>query len=176
MRAKSLLRCERIKEGLTQNGRAAWSGPGWGVVLTHGLAMVGAPVLRDPVRSQDLALPPPPATSLPTLHLLAHSHTLATLAFPFLRDTELLPYLTSLPRCCSLCLGHIPSFFPWLVCLRCQVPVWICFFLTSGCAEPLLFRGYSLVAVNGLLIAVASPVRLQFKHHFLQEVFPDLSN
>lgn len=121
-------------------------------------------------------LPLQPHLSPLSTYLLAHSRTLVTLAFLFLRDTELLPYLTSLPRCCSLCLGHIPAFFPWLVCPHCQVPFGFVFFLTSGCAESLLFRGYSLVAVHGLLIGVVSLVRLQFKHHFLQEVFPDLSN
>ena len=50
------------------------------------------------------------------------------------------------------------------------------FFFTFGCAESLLSRGYSLVAVQSLLVVVASLVRLQFKHHFLQEVFPDLPN
>ena len=108
--------CSGVREsrkGWLIDGRAAWSGPGWGVVLTHGLAVVGAPVSRDPVRSQDLALPPTPATSLPTLHLLACSlsypgHTGLSVpqrhwtpSFPDLPPQMLLP----LPRAHSLLLS-----------------------------------------------------------------------
>lgn len=46
----------------------------------------------------------------PLTCLLIH-HILVTLAFPFFRDIELLPHLTYLPKCCSLCLEHILSYF-----------------------------------------------------------------
>lgn len=62
--------------------------------------------LWDPARLQYLL--PIPATSFFILCLLTY-HTLVRLAFPFLRYIKLLPYQTSLLKCCSLCLEHFPS-------------------------------------------------------------------
>lgn len=88
------------RKGETQTGEGSLEWPWLGVVLTHSLAMVGVPVSRDPVRSQDWpCLPLQPLSPFST-YLLAHSSHPGH-GPPFFRDTELLPYPTCLPRCCS---------------------------------------------------------------------------
>ena len=174
MRAESLLRCERIKEGLTHRweGSLEWPWLGSGSDPRPGSGW--CPGVTRPSQV------PRPGPASHSSHISPHSPLACSLSHPGHTGLSL-PSFPDLPPQMPLPLPRAHSLLLSLAGWSARSGsgfVLFCF-LTSGCAESLLFllfRGYSLVAVQGLLTVVVSLVRLQFKHHFLQEVFPDLSN